>query len=321
MERRIQFTQPLTSFTKSTMAPLKRKQWLYGAAIAFLAVNGLSFIAAYHMTHVREPGAAGLGVPKPQNRRTPGDRGLAYSTHRIEINDSAWLEMWQMPSWQEPKRGIALLFHGNLGTKSGQLIGPGESFAALGYEPWLIDFQGSGGSSGTSITIGMREARDVVTAFEYAREQYPDAPIVLYGVSMGSAAVLRAISKYDIDPNAIVLELPFTTLVDAVKGRLNHHNIPASPIAEMVVFWGGLQHGFNGFGHNPKRFAKDVNCPALVIHGEQDKWMTVAEIERIFQNLPESSTLVTSPEAGHHQLIGVDRPLWEVSLANFLNTL
>lgn len=297
------------------------KLWLKGLALAFILVNGLFYLAAYQMTHVRAPGQKGLGIPKPQNTRTPGDRGLAYSTHRIELDDSRWLEMWKMPSWRSPSRGIALLFPGNLGTKSSQLIGPAESFAAQGYEPWLIDFQGSGGSSGSTITIGMREARDVVTAFEYARSQHPNAPIVIYGVSMGSAAVLRAISRYEIEPDAIVLELPFTNLVDAVKGRIRQQKLPPSPAAELLVFWGGVQHGFNGFGHNPKHFAKAVNCPTLVIHGEQDPWMSVAEIETIFQNLPESSTLVTSPKAGHHQLIGVDRPLWEASLNQFLNAL
>ncbi|MEM9157044.1 MAG: hypothetical protein AAGB13_18740 [Cyanobacteria bacterium P01_F01_bin.33] len=49
--------------------------------------------------------------------------------------------------------------------------------------------------------------------------------------------------------------------------------------------------------------------------------MSVSEIERIFQNLPESSKLVLSPQAGHHQLIGVDRPLWDASLTQFLNSL
>ncbi|MEM6445140.1 MAG: alpha/beta hydrolase [Cyanobacteria bacterium P01_D01_bin.123] len=299
----------------------KLKGWQRCLAIAFLVVNGLFYVAAYQMTHVREPGQRGFGIPKPQNHQTPGDRGLAYSTHRIEIDESSWLEMWRMPSWQAPSRGIALLFPGNLGTKSSQLIGPAQSFAALGYEPWLIDFQGAGGSSGNSITIGMREARDVVAAFEHAREPYPNSPIVIYGVSMGSAAVLRAISKYGIEPQAIVLELPFTNLVDAVKSRIRQQNLPPSPAAELLVLWGGIQHGFNGFGHRPQHFARDVNCPALLIHGQQDKWMSVAEIERIFQNLPESSKLVLSPQAGHHQLIGVDRPLWDASLTQFLNSL
>ncbi|MEO0854133.1 MAG: alpha/beta fold hydrolase, partial [Cyanobacteria bacterium J06648_11] len=233
----------------------KRKRWLKGLGIAFLSINSLSFLAAYQMTHVREPGQAGLGIPKPQNRKSPGDRGLAYSTHRIEIDNSSWLELWQMPSWRSPTRGVVLLFPGNLGTKSTQLIGPAASFATLGYDAWLVDFQGAGGSSGTSITIGMREAEDVVTVFNRAQELYPDTPIVLYGVSMGSAAVLRAIAKHQIEPAAIVLEIPFANLVDTVKSRFRHQNLPPFPAAELLVFWGGLQHGYNGFGHDLTHFA------------------------------------------------------------------
>jgi pimeloyl-ACP methyl ester carboxylesterase len=89
----------------------------------------------------------------------------------------------------------------------------------------------------------------------------------------------------------------------------------------LLVFWGGVQHGVNGFRHNPMHFAQAINCPTLLIHGEQDKWTTVAEIKALFANITAPKQLVLSPAAGHHQLIGVDRTLWDAQVTKLLNSV
>ncbi len=297
------------------------KRLLKALIVVFITLNAFAFLGSYYMTHVVEPGSVGIGLPKPQSTRTPGDRGLAYTTERIDLGQSTWLETWKIPSQLPTPRGTALLFHGNLGTKGGQLIGPAQSFSELGYESLLVDFQGSGGSSGNAITIGMREAREVQAALQYARDTNMPAPYMMYGVSMGSAAIMRAITVLDNDPDAIIVELPFTRLLDAVKSRIEYLHLPSAIVTEALVFWGGFQHGFNGFAHNPIDYATNIDIPALVLHGEQDRWMTVEEIQAIADNFAGPKQLVISADAGHHQLIGVDRQLWNTSLAKFLNAL
>ena len=171
------------------------------------------------------------------------------------------------------------------------------------------------------VTIGMREARDVQSVLHYARDNNMPAPYVMYGVSMGSAAIMRAIAILDIDPDVIVIELPFRRLLDAVKRRIEYLHLPSAIVAEAMVFWGGLQNGFNGFAHNPVDYAASIRVPALVLHGEQDKWMRVKDIRAIADNFAGSKQLVISADAGHHQLIGVGRQLWSTSLTNFLSAL
>ena len=58
-----------------------------------------------------------------------------------------------------------------------------------------------------------------------------------------------------------------------------------------------------------------------MMQGQQDPWTTVAEVKKLFARLPTPKQLVIAPEGGHHQLIGVDRPLWEASLNRFLQLL
>jgi hypothetical protein len=57
--------------------------------------------------------------------------------------------------------------------------------------------------------------------------------------------------------------------------------LPGSPFAELLLFWGSLQHGFNFFSHNPSDYVLSVHCPALVLHGEKDERATLEQARGI----------------------------------------
>lgn len=137
---------------------------------------------------------------------------------------------------------------------------------------------------------------------------------------MGSAAILKAIADKDknISPEAIILEAPFARLVNAVSSRLKAIKIPAFPMTQLMVFWGGIQQGFNGFNHNPVIYAKSVECPTLILQGKLDKWTTLEEINQILQNLQGFKQLVIFPDAGHDLLVTVDKQLWKQSVEKFI---
>jgi uncharacterized protein len=246
--------------------------------VSVIAFNLMFFLIAYALTHFRASEQLGLGLARPFNTKTPSLVGLKYFDRHIPINKEEWLGTWFIPAKTSNSRGTILLFPGNGDTKGNQLLEPAKIFHSLNYDLLLVDFRGVGDSSGNTRTIGVKEAKDVVFAFNYARKLNPEKPIVLYGISMGSAAILRAIARDNIQPHAIILELPFTRLTSAVKSRLKAFNIPLFPTTELLVFWGGVQHGFNGFLHNPVTYANKVNCPTLLLHGKKDKWTDIAEM-------------------------------------------
>jgi uncharacterized protein len=297
---------------------MKAKVWLRWGLIAVAGVNAIAALAAYTITHYRLPGQIGLGTPKPVNHKLPTEMGLPYTTQKIPLRDREWLETWKIPVQNGESNGTVLLFPGSGGTKSQQLLAPAKAFHALNYEAILVDFQGVGGSSGNRRTMGIKEAQDVATVFNNAQRLKLKRPIVLYGVSMGSAAILRAIALEKVQPDAIILELPFVRLVDAVKRRFQVFHVPSFGLAELLVFWGGLQHGMNAFDHNPITFAKQVRCPALVLQGAQDQWTSVAEVESLVKNLRGPADLVVFPKAGHHVLVTIDKAQWNQSVESLL---
>ena len=289
-----------------------RKRIYQFIIIAFTILNLLSYSGAYYLTHFNSS-------TRQISSRNPTDIGLKYETQRITINDNEWLETWLIPA-ENKSNGTVLLFPGNKGSKAKQLLAPARVFHNLNYNTLLVDFRGLGGSSGNSTTVGVRESEDVALTINYAEKLNLKHPYILYGVSMGSAAILKAIAdkNKNINPDAVILEAPFARLVNAIKSRVRAVNFPTFPMTELMVFWGGIQHGFNGFAHNPVNYAKLVECPALILHGKLDKWTTVKEINEIFQNLQGSKELVIFPDAGHNILVTVDKELWKQSVEKFL---
>jgi pimeloyl-ACP methyl ester carboxylesterase len=188
------------------------------------------------------------------------------------------LEAWDIPAGAE--RGVVVMFHGYAASRSA-MLGEARVLHDLGWRTVLVDHRGSGGSGGWVTTLGWREAEDVAAALDWARGEWPGAKLILFGQSMGAVAVLRAIATKHIQPDGVIVECPFDTLLHAVGHRYNTMGMPAFPFAELLVFWGGLQHGFNGFAHQPVEYARSVRCPALVLDGERDLWVMPDEARRV----------------------------------------
>jgi uncharacterized protein len=294
------------------------KRWLRWGLGVVLGVNAIAAIAAYGITHYRSPGQMGLGAPKPINSKVPTDVGLNYTTRKISLPHRRWLETWQIPVQNAQPNGTVLLFPGSGSSKSPQLLAPVKAFHTLNYDAIMVDFQGVGGSSGNHKTVGMKESQDVVTVFKDAQRLKLQRPIVLYGVSMGSAAILRAIALKKIQPDAVILELPFARFVDTVKSRFHVFKVPDFGLAELLIFWGSVQHGANGFTHNPMTFAKQVRCPTLVMQGERDRWTSVAEVKALVKNLQGPAELVVFPKADHQILVTIDKARWYQSVESLL---
>jgi uncharacterized protein len=257
----------------------------------------------------------GVNIPRPTNSRNPKDIGLAYEIHEIKDSDHLSLEAWSITNSNQ--QGLVIMFHGYAACKS-DLLAPAAEFHKMGYDLLLIDFHGSGGSTGQETSIGFNESRDVAQAVDYAKNRWPGRRIILYGVSMGSAAILRAIAVEGVKADAVIIESPFDRLINTVGNRFKIMGLPAFPAAELLVFWGGMQQRFDGFGHNPVEYAKSVSCPVLLMHGEQDTRATVDQAKSVFDNLSGEKSFVIFPDVSHEILAGARSDQWRVEIAKFL---
>jgi alpha-beta hydrolase superfamily lysophospholipase len=291
-------------------------------------INGGLWLYARSMTHMRpsSPPVAAAGVmtvwlaggamARPRNRLSPRDHGLSFSTHQVQLADGDTLEGWLIP--HPNPRGIIAMFHGHAAAKE-SVLPQAAVFHRLGFDLFLVDFRGSGGSSGDTTTLGHREAEDVAATVAFIHQTWPERPLVLYGVSMGAAAVLRAMATTDLQPAALLLESPYDRLVTTVGRRIAASGAPAWPLAEMLVFWGGVQVGINGFDLNPVEHAAAVRAPTLLLHGGQDPWVTAEDSDAIVARLAGPRQLVRFPAARHEALVLAAPAPWQAAVATFLD--
>lgn len=305
--------------------------WLAFAAL--LALNFVAYRQAYGMTHFRYGGSKtrkpellsffdkvrvllmGVTIPKPMNLYTPEDVGLPFQVHRFRSYSDVELEAWYIP--QASSQGVVLMFHGYAGCKS-NLVDESQEFHRLGYEVFLVDFRGSGGSGGSQTSIGFYEGIDVARAVRYCQWHFGNRPVILYGQSMGSSAILRAVHSEGMRPTAIIVECPFDSMLNTVKNRFYSMGVPPFPSAHLLVFWGGLQQGFNAFSHNPAEYARAVHCPMLLMHGALDARVSLGEMQTIFNNLSGKKRFELFRNVGHGAYLARDPMKWRNSVATFL---
>jgi pimeloyl-ACP methyl ester carboxylesterase len=313
---------------------MKRRYYrklFYAFLLLFLLMNVVAYMHAYKFTHfttdpvarTKDPKAlsvisklkvlaTGVDNPKPKHQGVPVQ---SYTT--VSVKSTSRLECWSI---QVPDaKGTVILFHGYSGEKS-SLLTRSDKFLEQGYNTFLVDFTGSGGSEGSTTSVGFHEAIEVRDCFEYVR-QTGEENIFLFGTSMGAAAILKAVGDHNITPLAIIMECPFGSLYATVCNRFRLMGVPAFPMAGLLTFWGGAQNGYWAFSHNPKAYAPSVTCPALLLYGEQDNRVSREEIDAIYAGLAGNKILKTYPEEGHNIFTPANHDQWSSDVSDFLNTV
>lgn len=254
----------------------------------------------------------GAPLPRPRNTETPTQE---YESVTLQSNVS--LSAWYIKTTAAKPKGTVLLFHGYQGNKSA-LIELSNVFLGMGYNTLLTDFMGSGGSEGNQTTIGYKEAENVKSAYDYIVGK-GEKNIYLYGSSMGSAAVMKAMNDYTLSPKAIIVGCPFGTMYGTVGKRFEIMGIPKFPMAGLLTFWGGVENGYWAFGHNPEDYAKNITCPTLLLWGEQDNRVSYEETQAIYTNLAGPKELHTFVRSGHGQYIDTEPIEWQQIIGAFLS--
>jgi uncharacterized protein len=313
------------------MAISRKRKIAWSVVVLFIGANLVAYQHAYKFTHftgadarTRDPKQlstfakmgllfTGIDNPHPQSDTLPA---RPYET--VKIKSTTTLDCWHIK--KENAKGTVVMFHGYAGEKS-SLLTRADVWLDLGYSVFMVDFMGSGGSEGNKTSIGYTEAEQVKDCFDYIQAQ-GEKHIVLFGTSMGAAAVLKALKDdASIKPAGIVLECPFGSLYSTVSARFKLMGVPAFPMAGLLCFWGGIQNGYWAFSHNPSEYAASVTSPTLLLFGEEDNRVGREETDELFANLQGPKTLKTYPHEGHNVFSNTNRQTWVADVTAFMATL
>lgn len=315
-----------------------KNKWLrrfgYTVLVIFIIINILMASQAYHLTHFyanipppprptemstgAKMRAALLGVSLPKSK-VVDSLTIPHHTIHIKTEDGILLESWHVAHPNSVPKGTVVMFHGH-GSNKSAVIREARAFFNMGWDVLLTDFRAHGNSEGEVCTIGANEAKDVKAVYQFTRDSLREKNLVIWGISLGASTTLHALATYQLKPNKIILEMPFATLHDAVRGRLRMMHLPTEPIASLLTFWGGIQQGFWAFNLQPAEDANEVNCPVLLQWGSKDPRVTEAETNLIFAKLAtRDRTMMKYYQSGHESLLKKEPEKWLRVVGDFLN--
>ncbi|RSK36284.1 alpha/beta hydrolase [Hymenobacter metallilatus] len=311
-----------------------KKRYRYGrrtlvlAAVVFAGLNVVAAFHAWRFTHfTTEAGPhtnnpeqltagqklwvllTGIQNPKPVNQQRPD---FPYATLHLP-SPNGRLECWYGPVARP--RGTVALFHGYTSSK-GKLLTEAGYFRRLGYNVLLTDFAGNGGSEGNVCTVGRHEAADVAAVVSWLQRR--GGPVVVYANSMGAVATLRAEAELGVRPAANVLECPYGSMLQTAQGRFRFMHVPSFPMANLLVFWGGVENNFQAFDLDATRYAARVRTPTLLLWGTADPRVTRQETDAIFAALAGPRQRQDFVGSGHEPYWRRHRALWEQTIRHFL---
>ncbi len=297
--------------------------------ILILFINMVTAFHAYKFTHFYDAGTITI---QPDSVKSGWDKtkealfGINFAKQINSLPDSGIqvvklttksglkLEAWY--GRVENPIGTVCLFHGHGGKKSGTNA-EATAFRKMGYNTFQLDFRAHGASEGNTCTVGYDETEDVELAYNFIQNKQ-EKNIVLWGISMGASTILKAIKDYPLHPTRIILEMPFGSISKAVEGRIKMMGLPKQPLATLLTFWGGVEHGFWAFNMRPSDYAKKIACPVLLQWGANDPRVTRGEIDDSYSNINTAKKLVIYENSGHESLCKKEKEKWVKEVNNFL---
>lgn len=311
------------------------KRLAYSVLFLFVLLNILCAFQAYHLTRFSDPetvatphqmglfektGAILLGETYPKTK-VVDSLNIPHATIALQAEDGFRLAGWECthaPTDTSSAKGTIIMFHGH-GSNRSALVREATAFYHLGWNIVMIDFRAHGQSQGNECTVGYYEAKDVKAAYDYVTAK-STSPVVLWGISMGAATITKALHDYaSVQPAKVILEMPFGSMLDAVRGRLRIMQLPQEPMASLLTFWGGTELGIWAFANKPEEYARAIQCPVLLAWGNQDPRVSREETMAVFTNLASTDKqLVEYPGVGHESLCKKAPEQWLQSVIGFL---
>jgi pimeloyl-ACP methyl ester carboxylesterase len=197
---------------------------------------------------------------------------------------------------------VVLFFHGN-GENLETLRWSGlfEEIGGLGVTVLAADFPGYGRSGGTPSEEGLIATGDAAVA--WARARHPERPVVVAGWSLGAALAITTVDRHPEEVHALIALSPWTTLAEVARG-----------IFPEIAVRMTLKESYDS-----RTAARRVKVPALVVHGEHDDLIPVAQGKEIASVLAGPTRWVPVSRAAHNDLFGY-REVWE-EMGRFLEGL
>jgi hypothetical protein len=181
---------------------------------------------------------------------------------------------------------IILLSHG-IGSNRQQYPQKRKLLLSQGFSLAVYDIRGHGSSEGLYHTLGYNEALDIKAVITWLKEKYPNKKIIGWGHSLGAAACVNYQARFS-GFDKLLIQGCFAELTETIRVHAKvWAKFPEEIlfITKPVEFFFRLRLGLLDVDFDPATLASSINCPTLVITGENDIKAPVGAALAIFENL------------------------------------
>jgi pimeloyl-ACP methyl ester carboxylesterase len=244
---------------------------------------------------------------------------VVQSRDGLKLN--GWLTLAGVPRGSDPidakqvlaeGRPVILFFPGNAGNRS-MRAAQFDVMGSLDAHMLLVDYRGYADNPGKPSEADF--ARDARSVWNHLTTELDVPPhrVVIYGESLGGGVATRLASdlcQAGIEPGGLIVQSTFSSLVAVAQ-----EHFPIVPVSLLLV---------DRFPSDQR--IKNVTCPVLQIHGQQDSIVSFAIGERLFEAAPSRSSggilkhQIVMPHTDHNDVYAwsVDREKLIDGLRDFL---
>lgn len=248
-----------------------KKRFFFIAIRVFLIIYGLVGIALYYFQDklLFHP----QSVAPDYKYQFKGN----FSEQFIPVNSDFKIHLVKVIP-QIPRKGLVIFFHGNM--KNAEYyqknIAP---LISLGYEVWIPDYPKFGKSVGELSEENFNTL--AIQTQRLAKSFISTDSIIVYGKSLGTgpAAYLAANSNN----RMLILETPYSSIPSLFKRYAWMY-----PVARMAKF-----------NFPVIDYLKDVKCPIVIFHGNDDEVIALKEAQKLKGDLKPGDRFITI-DGGHH---------------------
>ena len=176
-----------------------------------------------------------------------------------------------------------------------------KNFYERGYNVLLLDMRGHGKSDGNYMGMGWHDRLDIKEWVKYLVDNDKNCSIVLFGVSMGAAAVMMSVGE-DLPNNVKVAieDCGYTSIADEVNYLIGTmFGLPAWPIVTSASIVTKMRAGFFVGDGSCINQLKKSKTPILFIHGAADKFVPTRMVNELYDAACAPKEKLIIEEATH----------------------
>jgi alpha-beta hydrolase superfamily lysophospholipase len=239
----------------------------------------------------------------PRRDYSERDTGGNVSAGLIPVDENVSISYsFYFGSHQQPN---ILFFHGN-GEIASDYESIGPIYNQIGLNLFVADYRGYGSSGGKPTLSDMiRDAHPIFEGFKRAlKDGGFSGSLFIMGRSLGSASAIELASHYQSQLKGLIIESGFANVFNLLKYL-------GFPLKSLGITVPEILYS--------QKLIEKISLPTLVMHGEYDQIVPVAEGKALYENIAaKDKRLIIIPGVDHNTIMSSGMQQYLKALQGFI---